>query len=251
MAEFGAFQPLIDILSTPLGMIMAVVGVIALFLYWYSSRREEPDAFEIETYEEILLKDVDAKFKLKGVRTKAVLTQGFDFLGDIDSWLKESGKHKPLVYDNQAGDYVEDPDAKDKKYDIYLFRIWNANKLYKMFGLGERKYILVDKDHIANFDSKTGFKKWNLKPGIQIIRWGGMFVTSEAGEEYLTDVAIKRSHENTLTFLMNYSRKIIYLEMRHSKIMDKYARQKEIDSRSYEKYKRAEGYDEEGEETDE
>lgn len=247
---FGPLQPFVDILSTPLGMTLVIVAIIVLFIYWYTTKREEPDEFEIETFEEILSQDIDAKFKLKGVKTRASLVQGFDFLGEVDAWIKESGKRKPLVFDTKIGDYIDDPNQEEKPYDLYVFRIWNSNKIFKLLGFGQKKYVFVDNKHIANFDGSTGFKKWNLKPGIQVQRWGGMFVTSQAGEEYLTDISIKRSHENTLTFVMNYSRKIIYLELKHSKFMDKYARQKEIDRMGWEKYKRAEGVDEEGEETE-
>lgn len=249
MAE-SIFQPFINFLSTPLGMIILIVAVIVFVIYWYVSREPEEDTFEIETFEDVLMRDVDEKFKIKGVRTKASLTQGFDFLGDVDSWIRERGIHKPLKYDSKLGQFIEDEGKEEKEYDLYIFRIWNANKLFKLLGMGEKKYVIVELNHIANIDTKTGYKKWNLKPAIQLIRWGNIFVSSEAGEEYLTDIAIKRSHENTLTFLMNYSRKIIYLEMKHSKVMDRYARQKEIDRETWDKYKRAEGYEEEGEESD-
>ncbi len=245
-----AFEGIIDLLVSPIGLILIIVGVSVALIYWYITKKEVPDTFEIETYEDVLFRDIDDKFRLKGISTKAGLTQGFDLLGDVDSWVRERGKHRPLKYDERIKEFVSDDKVVPIEYDLYMFRIWNTNRLFKLLGLGNKKYVIVDKNHLANIDIKTGYKKWNLKPGIQLVRWGGMFVSSESGEEYLTDIAIKRSHENTLTFLMNYSRKIIYLEMQHSKMMDKYATKKAIDRKSWDSYKRAEGYDEDAEETD-
>lgn len=249
MAE-SIFQPFINFFGTPMGMFILIVAVVIFILYWYVSKKPQEDTFEIENFEDVLFTDVEEKFKLKGIRTKASLTQGFDFLGDVDTWIRERGKHQPLKYDSKIEQFIEDPNQNPHEYDLYIFRIWNANFIFKKLGIGQKKYVVVDVDHVANLDTRTSHKKWNLKPAIQLMRWGNIFVSSEAGEEYLTDIAIKRSHENTLTFLMNYSRKIIYLEMKHSKTMDKYARQKEIDSEQYNKYKKAEGYEEDGEESD-
>lgn len=250
MANFGAFQGIIDLILSPIGIICIIAGISIYVLYWYFKRKPKEDTFEIETFEDTLLKDVDEKFKLKGIKTKASLTQGFDYLGDIDMWLRERGVHNPLVFDDQNKVFVQDPERKPKKYDIYIFRIWKTNKLFKMLGFGKKKYVIADYDHLANIDSTRGFKRWNLKPSIQLVLWGNIFVSSEAGEEYLTDIGIKRSHENTLTFLINYSRKIIYLEMKHSKAMDKYAKYKEIDRATWDRYKKAEGVEEDAEESD-
>lgn len=246
------FDPMIELVQTPVGTIM-LIGLIGVGLYYFITRyitgKGEEDKFEIETFEDVVLKDLDEKMKVRGVKTNCALVQGFDFLGSVDRWMRERGKHERLIYDDKKGKFIEQADPKKKEfkdYDIYIFRIWNTNFLFKMLGFGQKKYIIVSKDHIINLDTKkTNLHQWNLKANIQMVRWGGVFISSAVAEDYVSDISIKRSHENTMTFMMNYARKIIYLEMKHSQVIDKYAMKKKIDRKSWESYKKAEDIEDE------
>lgn len=242
----GMFDPLIQIMQTPMGL-MFVGGLIAFGIYYFITRflSSKEDRFEIETFEDKVLEDLDEKFKIRGVNSKASLVQGMDFLGSIDKWLREKGKKEVLTLDQKKGEFVSLPKPKYQEYDLYIFRIWNTNPIFKLIGLGAKKYVIVSKSHLKNLDtSKPNHRQWNLKQNIQLIRWGGVFVTDEVSEDYVSDISIKRSSENIMTFMMNAARKVIYLETEHSKTIDKYATKKNIDRKSWDKYKRAEDVEE-------
>lgn len=247
----GIFDPMVELAQTPLGTIV-LIGLILVGAYYVITRYmggKEEDKFEIETFEDVVLKDLDEKMKVRGVKTNCALVQGFDFMGHVDRWMREKGKHEKLIYDDKQGKFIEQADPKKrefKDYDIYIFRIWNTNFLFKLLGLGNKKYVIVEKKHILNLDTKkTNLHQWNLVSNIQMIRWGGVFISSSMSEDYISDISIKRSHENTMTFMMNYARKIIYLEMKHSQNIDKYAMKKKIDRKSWESYKKAEDIEDE------
>ncbi|KYK22349.1 hypothetical protein AYK24_08375 [Thermoplasmatales archaeon SG8-52-4] len=237
------FDPLIELAQTPMGTIvligLCIVGVYYVITRYFTGK--EQDKFEIETFEDVVLKDLDEKMKIRGIKTNCALVQGFDFLGSVDRWMREKGKYEQLVYDEKKDKYIEPKEKVHIDYDIYIFRIWKTNFLYKFFGFGDKRYIIVNKTHLLNVDTKkVNLHQWNLKSNIQMVRWGGVFVSSAITEDYISDISIKRSHENTMTFMMNYARKIIYLEMKHSQNIDKYAMKKKIDRKSWESYKRAE-----------
>jgi len=247
----GIFDPMIEMAQTPVGTIF-LLGLVALGVYFLVTRyvlTDKEDTFEIETFEDIVSRDLDEKFNLKGIKTNSALVQGFDYLGSVDRWLRERGAHPTLKYDDVKGKFIamENPkETKLQEYDLYIFRIWNTNFLFKMLGFGKKKYVMCDKKHISNIDTKKpNLQQWNIKPNIQFFRWGDVFVTSAIAEDYVSDIAIKRSHENTMTFLMNYARKVIYLEMKHTQMIDRYAMKKKIDSKSWESYKKAEEIEDE------
>lgn len=242
----GILDPLFQILQTPMGLMIAG-GLIAVGVYYLLTRlfTSKEDRFEIETFEDQVAKDLDEKFRIRGVKTKSALVQGMDFLGSVDRWMREKGKKEVLTYDQKKSEYVRLKKAKYQDYDLYLFRIWNTNPLFKFLGIGAKKYIIVNKSHIQNIDTKNpNHHQWNLKQNIQLVRWGGVFVTDAVSEDYVSDISIKRSSENIMTFMMNSARKVIYLETNHSKNIDKYATKKNIDRKSWDKYKRAEDIDE-------
>lgn len=244
---FGIFQPWIDLATHPIGLILIAIVTIAL-IYHFFFRKGPEDKFEIERFEDKVAEDIDKKFKLKGIPVKGTLMQGFDFLGRVDMWLRMRGAHVPLTYDDKKGRFVETFEKKTIKgkavkspvktpYDVYIFRIRKGNALSRALRLSKNIYALVEANHLSNFDVSKGFRTWNLKPHVEFKIWGGMYITSESAEEIISDIAIKRSHENTLTFLMNYARKIIYLELRHAKRLDRYRTAKEIEAKNWSDYK--------------
>lgn len=240
---------ILQFIQSPIGIIVIALSSIVLIYYILTRffKKKDWDKFEIETFEDVVLKDLDDKFKVKGIKTNSALVQGFDFWGSVDRWIRETGKHEVLTYDPKRQDYVIDDSKKMEfqEYDLYIFRIWKTNFLFKLLGIGKKKYVIVDKKHIANIDTKKpNYHQWNIGNNVQLFRWAGIFVTSSIGEDYVSDISIKRSHENTMTFMMNYARKIIYLEMKHAQIIDRYSTKKKIDRKAWAEYKRAEDIEE-------
>lgn len=245
----GLFDPFFDILQTPIGTIF-LIGLVGFGVYYLVTRyfwKKEDDIFQVQTFQECVLENLDEKFKLKGINCRSALVQGFDFLGDVDKWIREKGQKIEQVWDEKRKEFVR-PKPTDKpkilKWDLYCFRIWNTNFLFKLLGIGKKRYVVVDSDHMANIDTqKVGFRQWNVKPQVMFYRWGGAFVTSKAGEEYISDISVLRSHENTMTYLQEFTKKATYLEVQQAKRMESYERKKKVDSKAWERYKRADEVD--------
>lgn len=241
--------------QSPIGII-TMCGLLGVAVYFIISRvlNRGEEEFKTEMFEDAVKTDLDDKFKVEGIKSRGSLVQGFDYLGSIDRWIRVKGSFKKLIYDPKKERYMDASEIPKKKqikdvtpYDLYIFRIWKTNAIFKFFGFGERKYIVVEDKHISNISTVKDTEQWNLKKDVEFTRWANIFITSQAGEEYISDIAIKRSHENTLTYLMNYARKIIYLEFQHSKNMDRYATKKKIDKKAWSDYKRASDIEDENE----
>lgn len=246
-------QPFLNLTNQYPIIWLGLAVIIIYFIFdWLKKRGDKNDNFEYETLEETILKYMNKKFKLVSMKTRAGLSQGFAYFGDVDSWARERGKHIPRKYDADKETYVLDDKAKERDYDLYIFRIWQTNFLFKFLGFGDKTYVIVDANHLTNIDIKSSpirgsFKTWNIKPEIQFMRIGGHFVSSEAGLQYLTDISILKSHEDLLTYNQNYSKKLVYLELQHAKMINMLASKKRIETESWNKYKKAEGEDIEAE----
>lgn len=243
------FDPLFSLLQSPIGTIF-LVGLVGFGVYYLVTRylwKPKEDIYEIQTFQEAVIENLDEKFNVKGVSTKSALVQGFDFLGDVDKWLREKGQKPQLIWDEKRRTFIrQNPKQKPKmiEFDLYVFRIWNTNLIFKLLGFGKKKYVIVDSQHMANIDtSKPGFRQWNIKPNVMLYIWGGAFVTSKAGEDYVSDISVLRSHENTMTYLQEFTKKATYLEVAQARRMEGYERKKRVDSKAWERYKRADEYD--------
>ena len=228
------------------GLTIILIAV-AIVIYLYYTKTEKEDKFKEITFEDTTLDNLDKLFKLHKSKIRAGLFRGHDYIGDIESYIKVKGIFKPLEMDEKADQYIESTDKKDfKPYEIMIFRVWKTNIIMKLLNIGKKEYVLVDSNHIMNVDKNKNNKIWNIKADIQFIRFGGNFITSDAGKEFLSDISIKFSHENTLTYMQNFTRKAIYLELQHTKNMTAYEKKKKVDQDAWNRYKESKGYTEAG-----
>lgn len=257
MADFGPFQVLIDFLMSPPGLFITAIIIISLVYYFFFTGKEEPE-YKAKEFEDMVVEDMEDAFKLQGIKVKGGLTRGMDYLGNIDMWFKVRGRQYPLVFSKRAKGYIEPAPKKLKKgekipekelYELYFFRIPFGNRLTRFLRMDSIFYVVVDKKHLTNIDFRHG-QLWNVKPDIQFIRFGGVFITSESGQEYLSDIAIKRSHERILTYLPNYPDKINFLEMAYSKMIGYITNKQDIKAKGWQEYKTAEGVEHEAEDED-
>lgn len=242
MADFITIMR--EFIFSPLGLV--AIGILfGIVVYYILTRfffKEKEDIFEVKLFSEAVSEDMDKKFELKGINVRASLIQGLDYLGTIRSWLRERGFFEPMVYDTKKKEFVIKKNAKKIPYDIFIFKLDSGNILTRLLGMATEKYIMVDSKQLEGFDNddmgKNKNRKWVLKSAISFSCFGNVFISSDAGKEYLSDISIKNSHENVLTHLMNYPNKVVYLEMEHAKRTNYYMKRKEIDSKMWEKYKR-------------
>lgn len=245
-----------DFIFSPIGMLVCAAGgiILAYFILTRYVFTEKEDTFEIKTIEEAVTEDLEKKFDLRGIGVKSSLYQGMNFMGTVKSWIREQGYFEPMMFDTKKREFVVKPNATKIKYDLYIFRIDNGNFLTSLLGMTEKKYAVVDSKHLIGFDNddKHGGKsrRWVVHNSISFQCFGGAFITSDYGKEYISDISIKNSHENVLTHLMNYPNKVVYIEMEHAKRINYYLKKKEIDSKMWEKYKRGSDVETEGDNDD-
>lgn len=237
----SVFDPFIKMFQeNPILLILALAGIAIYVWYQYFYKEEKQPEFKEITFSMVTTKDLDERFKFHKINVKAGLRQGFDFLGDVESYVKAKGNFKWMKYVEDKDKYIQD---KEMGYELYIFRIWNVNFLYKLLNWGTKKYVLVDKKHLSNIAIDESTKSWNIKPNVQFVRLGGHFVTSDAGAEYLTDIHIKFRYETLLTHTQNYTRKANFLEVEHSKLINAYMLKKKVDSKLWNEYQTAAGSD--------
>jgi len=210
--------PIVDQLLSP-PLVYFVVPIIAVVIAYilYKQYYGKEDVFEIEQFKDVVIEDIQDKFKGEGLRSKGFLMRGIDYFGKIDAWLHLKGTHEIMKYDPAKQLYVKS-EEKGVPYDLYLLRMPPLTLIDKIFR-EPKKYFLIDKKHFHKFDPVS--KSYNLKEDVQLYIFGGVFISSISGEEWITDISIKRANENTLTYLMNYSKKIIYLELAHAKTINR------------------------------
>lgn len=206
--------PILDQLLSPPIVYFVGFGVIIFLIMWlYNKYVKKEIEFEIEQLKDIVLEELDNRFKNDGLRTSAYLMRGIDYLAKINAWIHLKGQHETMKYDPAKKEYVKSNDPP-VPYDLYLLRkpptFWG-----KLLFRDPNTYFVIDKEHFNPYDPHSN--SFNLKEDIQLYQFAGAFMSSQAGEEWITDISIKRSNENTLTYLMNYSKKIIFLELAHSK----------------------------------
>lgn len=244
------YQEIFNFIGSPIGMflllIIVVIAVIAIYI-WKKAHEQE---FELVDFREEGYEDIEKKLDLFGTKVNGFLTRGFDPIGHVMKYHHEKGEHKPFKVDKKTQKIYVDDSVSAIPYDFYIFQIGNKIRILRWIGIGT-KYVIVDTKFIVNLNPFERLKYvWNINKDIQFINWGNIYVCSTAGEEYVTDIAMKRSNENTVTYLMNYAKKIIYLEMQHAKKVDMYGAKQSIKSKHIREYKKAEGEDSEAEEED-
>jgi hypothetical protein len=236
VAEEGDIFSLIgSIITNPIFLIVSgfLIGALITFvIYHFFWKKDEKLVFEFEKFEDIVHDDLKGSFELEGIKTTSSIVHGINNpIGKIEMWFKKQGEWSVMEYDRNRKEYVikevpvkvvktnEQGEAeKDKKgnvvhviqkqplkipYDIHVFKI-KSNSWF-----GDPKYIIADSKYV-NFD--TLGKRWQLEPNVSLRSFGKCWITSEIGEHYLQDISFRRSLENNLTFLMNQSRKVIFLE---------------------------------------
>lgn len=233
--EADIFTILGLIVTNPIFLILfgfLIGGIIVFLFYHYIWKKEDKLVFEFEKFEDIVHDDLKKTFELQGISSKATLTHGINNpIGRVDKWFKQSGEWSVMEYNETQKKYlpkevsfkkekIDDQGKiiKNKKgepeyviekkplkvpYDLHVFRL-KPNGWF-----GDPNYVIAESKHMT-FD--TLGKRWQLDPRVILKSFGKAWITSEFGEQYLQDISFRRSLENNLTFLMNQSRKVIFLE---------------------------------------
>ena len=237
------WDTMITFFTSPIGIILLIMVIGILILFFILRRLKHKKEFEFVSFARIIDDDFKKKFELKGLDVNGTLTQGFEFLGKVNKLIHEKANMDILYYDPKNDRFFRPKDKPlTRIYDLYLFRLdqkgfFLIRWLRNMLGIGKWPYVVVDSGNIENFGGPRA-QMWNIKSQIAFQRFGEVFVTSEMGKDYLSDLATKYAHESELTYIANYPNKLIFLEMDHAKYVNRISSKKNIESRAYKEYKR-------------
>jgi hypothetical protein len=225
------FTMLWGILTNPVTIFLTGIlfGGIAILLVYKWFKGKDENIFEFEKFEDTTKEDIQKNFKLegKGTRSKAKLIHGFQNpIGNVEKWLSKKGEWQLLKFNESTQKFESvmqdvqiDTGKKDKKnksiiktekkpvkksYDLKLFKVSEGWFIFKTI-----YHVLADTKYL-HFDPLA--RIWDISENVPLRSYGGVWITSESGQIFLDDISFRRSLENNMTFLQNYSRKIIFLE---------------------------------------
>jgi len=246
----GPFDQIVGFITSPLGIIIILALVLILVIYFIWKNSGKKSEFNVVSFSRMIQDDFKHKFAFVGLSVKGALVKGgFNYLGTINKMIHEKGSIDILYHDAKQDKFVK-PKASELKrlpltrpYDIYMFRLNPDGFILVRFilwllGKQKFKYAIVDREHIQNFGGPDN-KLWNIFDWVSFQRFGEVFISSLLIKDYLSDISIKYAHESELTHMGNYANKVIYLEMEHSKGVNMRRARKEIETKAYKEYKKA------------
>jgi hypothetical protein len=228
-AKQDIFSILWGILSHPVTLILigVLVGAVAMVLIYKYVKGKDDNLFEFEKFDDTVIQDVEKNMNFEGRKSKSKLIHGFlNPIGDVEKILQKKGKFQLMKYNESKQKFeVVEQDikidtgriGKDKKpiirtekrpvtkeYDLKMFKVVEGWFIFRT-----THYVIADSKYL-NYDPLR--RIWDIAESVPIRSYGKVWMCSEQGQIFLDDISFRRSLENNMTFLQNYSRKVIWLE---------------------------------------
>jgi hypothetical protein len=228
-AKQDAFSMVWGILTHPITLILIgiLIGAVAMILIYKYIKGKDENLFEFEKFEDTVIKDIKENFEFEGRKSKAKLIHGFlNPIGDVNKILVKKGKWQLMKYNESKQKFevvMQDvkidtakKDAKGKpiirtesrpvtkEYDLKIFKIQEGWFIFKT-----TYFVAVDSKYL-NYDPLR--RIWDIAESVPIHSYGKVWMCSEQGQTFLDDISFRRALENNMTFIQNYSRKVIWLE---------------------------------------
>jgi len=197
-----------SIMDSPL--ILPVAGIlVVVFLLWkfgIFKKLMQGSAFKRVKLDEVVFDDLKAVMKYKGVKQKKKkLSQGYLDMGQVlrvGSFTLKPNPDKDLGLG--TNDYFV---MSVRRNDIISF-------VKSLFGFGIDIFV-VDKNLVKIKDN------YNVYPTANIFKHLGVYVVSELGKKTVEHIAFKYAYTRNLEEIVNWTNKLVYLEVMHTKKIDK------------------------------
>lgn len=246
MAE-NPLKIIIEFMISPIGIFLIALAVVGFLIYYILTHRQPSDEFEEQTLEQICLDNMEKELKLKGQKVKGSITRGLSYYGKIDQIAEKLGSFEVGVIDDKGNvDYA----GKIQEKLFYIVKI-KGIKLLELLGLQEKKILLVSKDSIQNFDTYNKKSIITIKENYDFDRIAGVWVNDNYGREMVENLAYRQAYENVLTTIPNHTRKQSYIELKQPRRVEYMTKKENVRSEGFNKYKKAEGTEESGEDLEE
>jgi len=241
------------IMHNPYVWIALILIGLAFFLNAVRHILQKRPMFKEKKSKEIIAEEMKHKMKIKGIKCNADITLDIAPLGRVEKWYHDVGEQKDLILDENSKRYLPPdkvPDDCKHDYDIYIFKVWRTNALFRFLKIGYNTYILVDRKYLELGSNNKYGSSWTLHPKTHFERFAGVFVTSEETLAYIYNLTMNYFGESTLDHMVNSSNRVIYHDLAHAKGIDRLEKKEKIKREGYERSKRARIDEEAESETD-
>lgn len=190
-------------------------------------KKDDMKQFQPQTLKETVHKDLKHNFDDHGKKEKLFLFSGFHKIGKIKKYILKSGQFDIAEYDKKTGMKIV-KDGREIKFSHYFIEV---KKFIK------KVYYIVDSD-IVKIDKNA--HRMYLPDSLDLRYYGGVWVASQLGVEYIKSISYLRLDQETQMNLENMPGRIMNLEWltaRKGYIMNK---ENELESKKWQNKKDAE-----------
>jgi len=197
-----------QITHNPIILLLIIAPIVAIFLYWKFGRGgSKKDVFTPDKLSDILRDRIRNNLKLiTDNRCYGTLRRGYVSLG----------------YINRHGLIEIDTGTKTDKMVLHIFEITEGlsiiNKIMAKFGMG-LTYVIVP-GSIVWTSTLEGAKLrdyYTIPENLELTSFGTVYIFGDKTYEWLRGQAWLKEREDELTELVNFAKRIVYLEASHSK----------------------------------
>jgi len=102
------------------------------------------------------------------------------------------------------------------------------------FLFNKKQYFLIDND--KSFIKKDKYRDiWNINPNVFLHKFADVWISSESGTNFLTELIYKRTYENAREEEMNYIKRVVWYNDKTASLLTKDILEHDLKQDSYEK----------------
>jgi hypothetical protein len=220
MADYFLSPGLDAFIFSPMGI--AVILGIGLFLGWqFLGKNRKTETFKGTPLPDMVMSESKAILKTFGMRSGKKLFRGLYYIGDIQRFA-----------DQKINIKSEKAEIQGIMKTVYLFSVIQPGMMAKIMswlGYGIEIYA-IDKA-FCTIDVESG--NYFLSENTLFSRLGGIWIMSNDGAEMVTGFAWKHGYEATLEDIVNYSKKVTYLDSTQPKKIEVIEKEADLESKKW------------------
>ena len=220
MADYFLSPGIDQFLFSPAGLI-AVLAVGAIVGWKILSKNKKGERFIGTPLPDMVMSESKAIIKAFGMKSGKKLFRGLYYIGDIQRFADQKMSIKSK--NAETGPFMK---------TVYLFSVIQPGimaKIMSWVGRGLEIYA-IDKA-FCTIDVESG--NYFLSENTLFSRLGGIWIMSNDGAELVTGFAWKFGYEATLEDIVNYSKKVTYLDSNQPKRVEILEKEADLESKKW------------------
>lgn len=194
-----------------------LIGIILIVIVIIVMRRRKPEVIDYhpQPLKKTLKNDLDDKLKFLGKNVKGNCYIGMQRIAIIRRVVRIKGTFALTEFDPKTR-RISIKDDKPIIYDLFLLESLSNNFLIRIFTLGllgRFKMIIKNEKSAILIEGENLY----LPEGMDMMLYGKIWTNTSLGIEYLTDISMKRLHEQQQMHIENVADKFVAIEMHQAK----------------------------------